>query len=155
MTATLQTPQKLRPYRCQNSQCSEDPQGRLIFDFWSTDGVCPKCNGTNKGGGLVIALAIIHFHPPSGKGMGSRIRPCDGQNISHKNSSATPVPAEVTCPACRETDVWRKLNEAWDDDEQMENWHLIRAAAERAGLSSAASDCTITFNPATGKVSKE
>lgn len=110
-----------KPYRCQNQDCSEDPAGRLIFDFWAEDPVCPKCQADQrhpKRGVLIVELEVIHFDPPSKyRGLGLGHLACNsayqpGQLLGGKHVMATGDPGSVNCPNCRESDFWKEAKKA-------------------------------------------
>lgn len=107
---------KLALYRCQNSKCAEDADGRLIFDFaLSADQlpVCPKCGcDIRKYPNLVIERKLIHYDPPHpviGE-RGQRCAACDPalkwEGSDHVGF--TGAPGAVTCPNCMATDVWKQ-----------------------------------------------
>lgn len=96
-----------RPYRCCSEECSTDPAGRLIFDFWAETGVCPKCGGT-EADGIVQALEIIHFDPPKSKRRGHGHRACNPKKAIF-GGHATGHPSVVNCPHCKATAAWKKV----------------------------------------------
>lgn len=105
----------MKLYRCHNAYCSEDPAGRLIFDFWSDKPVCPKC-GTDKrdkeNDYLISELAIIHYDPPHPKiaNRGLNVLACQ----PHKKFGTwgklhvTGDVNSVNCQKCRASEVFRK-----------------------------------------------
>lgn len=105
-------------YRCQNEDCSDDPHGRLIFDFENDVPVCPKCSAdarTPYGTNVVIVRVPVHLHvkDPAGPIITprGRLRVACSPDASKLPRAATGVPVAATCPACRETDAFKKLNE--------------------------------------------
>lgn len=106
----------MKPYRCQNEACSTDDHGRLIFDFWAEQPVCPKCGADGREGKfrhIVIALSLVHFDPPSQvRGVGQRTKACDSLHYAN-GQVATGNPNSVTCPVCKATDVYQRVAEQW------------------------------------------
>lgn len=101
---------KERPYRCQNEACSEDPAGRLIFDFWSTEAKCPKCGSTPLQH-IVIPLEVIHYDPPSNiRGRGQRVMACN-RGPYGTGQMVTGAVSAVTCRECKATEEWRTAAE--------------------------------------------
>src|SRR5687767_1359545 len=101
---------KTKPFRCQNSECSEDEAGRLIFDFWADKPVCPKCGTDAKTmPNIVIPLTIVHFDPPSKVfGRGLRILACTRKHYGG-GETVTGNAGSVNCPACKESPEWQKI----------------------------------------------
>lgn len=104
-----------KPYRCQSMSCSEDPAGRLIFDFWAEKPICPKCGvDAAKMPHVVIQLEVVHFDPPSKVfGRGQRIVACTRRGYGASNVIVTGNPTSVNCPECKATKEWRDIAEAW------------------------------------------
>lgn len=102
---------KLKPFRCQNQNCSEDHAGRLIFDFWAEKPVCPKCGADGKVmPDVVIPLSIIHFDAPTNVyGRGERVAACTGR--PHNGQPASGNPEVVNCPECKTKPAYLKLAE--------------------------------------------
>ena len=112
-------------YRCQNANCSEDPAGRLIYDFESNEPAnlvcCPKCKTLlhdREYPNIVVKREVIHFEPPSkiyGKGLGfiacmpdTKIR---GSGIpSNIPVRRTGVPGVVNCKKCLATPIMQELD---------------------------------------------
>lgn len=89
-------------YRCTNEACSEDPHGRLIYDFESDRGVCPKC-GADRQGGRVVRREVIHFDPSRVAGGRNAWACAPGQPL---RPLASGDPRAVTCAACRGTEAY-------------------------------------------------
>lgn len=103
-------------YRCQNAKCSEDPHGRLIFDFEGTEPVCPKC-GTDgrKRPQVVIKREVVHYEAPG---------PVEGYGVGHPACAPgkralrrSGAPQAVTCAACKGTEAFRQALAALDGPE--------------------------------------
>lgn len=108
---------KVSLYRCQNSKCSDDPHGRLIFDFAlpaDQQPICPKCGTSLKNEPLiVIRRKLIHFDPPHPV-IGDRGQRCAACDPAVKWEASdhvgfTGAPEAVTCLDCQATEVWKKL----------------------------------------------
>jgi hypothetical protein len=115
-----------RPYRCQNEPCSEDVYKRLIFDFWSTEPVCPKCGSDGRDpvfGKVIIALNTIHFDPPTKvRGIGKRHRACDPSKPTvavneHSTHGGSGHPDAVNCRECRESEAYRLAVQGIEEEE--------------------------------------
>ncbi len=99
-------------WRCQRDKCSEDRQGRCIFDFEAERPVCPKCKTDHREfPQIVIKLETIHYEAVEGKigelSYGTKELACQpGKPIkpgTHRSSAAR----AVNCPECRKTALWR------------------------------------------------
>jgi hypothetical protein len=85
-------------WRCQNEECSEDPSGRLIFDFEVADGqppICPSCKADVRKPEqrfTLVKLETVHLHvkDPNGPdvGRGHRYRVACGGGMKGKRVSA-------------------------------------------------------------------
>jgi hypothetical protein len=95
-------------FRCFNSKCVAKSPGRG-FEFTSATGVCPSCGADARNprlAHLVHKIEIIHYDPPSGfdhVGLGHNA--CDPTKFGPHACGAH---AGVTCPKCRETDVFKQ-----------------------------------------------
>lgn len=97
-------------YRCMN--CT-GPKGRPGKDFEGVKEQCPECGALPPS---IVERACIHFDAPSGiAGRGANDAACNpGLRIhgGNQNMMMTGVPAAVTCPKCRKTDLWQSAAEA-------------------------------------------
>lgn len=116
---------KLKPYRCHNPKCADDPHGKQRHDFAAEFPVCPKCKWDGRKPGFsngVIALACIHFDPPNQvqaynpnvTHASLKCRACDpAKPIAGGHGTGNPT--AVTCPACKETPAFKAAIEAWQE----------------------------------------
>lgn len=107
-------------FRCLRPKCAEGKNG---FEFQAEKAQCPKCGLRREDprmGQFLVPLHIVHFDPPDEPelGKGKNYRACDpGQPITvpmtrdgkHPASRdhGTAVPQAVTCPACKQTPVYK------------------------------------------------
>lgn len=102
-------------FRCQNPDCTEDPHGRLIFDFEAAEPVCPKCHADGRlpeFSQRVLRLETIHYLTRDQSGpivglLGTRYRLACSPGKTLDGVRATGSPPDVNCRACRETPEWR------------------------------------------------
>jgi hypothetical protein len=132
----------LRPYRCQNPDCTTDAAGRLIHDFWAEAPVCPRCGldgRTPLGRDVVVALELLHFAEPTAVRGKSTGRPaCDGRGRIgvFPYVHVTAYAPAANCPKCRRTEAWQ------------------RAAEATTGVVLTKDDFTVGLDPATQTVTK-
>jgi hypothetical protein len=104
-------------WRCQRGSCSEDAQGRSIFDFQSEKPICPKCKtDMRKDPHIVIKLECVHFERVVDvvgvMHIGSKELACKpGEPIKPGTTRCSSAKA-VNCPECRKTAEWRQNMEA-------------------------------------------
>lgn len=104
-------------WRCQNAGCSNDPSGRLIFDFEAELPICPKCGADARRPEFrqtVIRRECIHLHVPTPNGPdippSSSVRyglACHPTKSALVGGRATSEAICVTCPACMKTQEYR------------------------------------------------
>ncbi len=116
-------------YRCDNGNCRSKP---TKGEFRSKVPLCPLCGTAAdepRFGHLIVRLVDIHFDPPShiaNYGMGHRACnpavPIQAQanelgepTLSGLFHAGTGDPRCVTCDACKETDVFKRVFDEWDD----------------------------------------
>ena len=96
-------------YRCMNC---DNPKGLPGKDFEGPKEQCPDCGALPPS---VIERATIHFDPPSGiRDRGSNDAACNpGLRIhsGNQNMMMSGHPAAVTCPACKQTRLWKDAAE--------------------------------------------
>lgn len=102
-------------WRCHNETCTEDPAGRLQYDFESKLPVCPKC-GTDRRkpehSNMITELVCMHYFVQDKNGpiIGSRFRyriACDPNlKVLGGNDRAAGDPHAVNCTKCKGTPEW-------------------------------------------------
>lgn len=109
----------LKLWRCQNESCTEDPHGRLIYDFAAEHPVCPKCGADGRtvaGSNAVVKREVIHYLviDPAG----SLATPHGRRSVACQ-PAASRVPSHttgqweaVTCLDCQESEPYCRDRDA-------------------------------------------
>lgn len=132
----------MRRYRCSNPQCQAANQGVFLAEVSLEKATCPqckKCGGDPKFGRLIARQPFIHFDPPSEvEGFGEGFRACDPATsiTAQMHASGMPNPwhagtgviSVVNCPACMETEAYKK---ALKQAEENEGDGLTKTAMQR------------------------
>ena len=89
------------------------------LNFEGPKGICPQCNldgSKPEAGGAIAPRAVIHFDPPDPafpqlEGIrGLRHHACDPTvRVGSKGMRASGEIGSVTCPACKETEVYKRI----------------------------------------------
>lgn len=105
-------------WRCQNESCSDDPHGKLIFDFKSPEPICPKCGADGRGVGknLIVKREEIHYlvidqTGPIQTPNGRRLIACRSED-KKLPPYCTASRESVTCAMCMTSDRWIADNES-------------------------------------------
>jgi hypothetical protein len=103
-------------YRCYNEDCTEQPNGRLGFDFSGTVPICPKCqcDGRQPEFAVMIQeLSTIHLVVKDKAGpivttMGRRRVACQPTATKYPDN-ATDDPNAVNCPECQQSTAFAEV----------------------------------------------
>jgi hypothetical protein len=87
-------------------------------DFESPRDLCPQCGADGqdpRAGGIIAPRVVIHLDPPHAilLGRGLNTYACNPAiRVGSKGTRASGDPSAVNCPLCRETAIWKELDEA-------------------------------------------
>jgi predicted nucleic-acid-binding Zn-ribbon protein len=106
---------KVKLWRCQNPDCTEDAHERLRYDFEAPDPVCPKCGAdqrTPEGRFTVVERVTLHYLVVDKAGAiitrgGRRTVACATESKKFIGPNAAHWEA-VTCPDCKASEIYQQ-----------------------------------------------